>query len=906
MSDDPGKSLTRDGEGEDGAKPASGGAASASASTAAPVSDVSSANAVAPVASLASRPAADVAKVSEVKENSEQYEAPAAPAVVEESDALVAAKAPSDSAANEAPSPTSEPVGGVSTEAAPPTEGALSDPTAPAPPTPQEAEIPAIRPKAHIAAFLWIRDYFLGEDPQLLAAVVPFCFLSMVLFTRHPLKTNFIFDEQEALLANPYVRSVMEKHPKFHWFDAFKRDFWGLGPERSIGSYRPIPNLVWRFLWMCGAREHNPFLHHWVNVLVHGLNGAILTMIMWKITKRKGVSWLAGMFLVASAVLTEAVSGVVGISDVFGTLGCLIALYALTCRMPLMAFFVALGSLIGLYSKESAMIVVPMVPLFALATASTLFPKTPRRVLRTLVAFVAAAAAFVFYVETRRRLFPAPLPPELAKGLDRPLGQKLFAAAMRWYAQPVLPKDPLNNPLADADTPHRIAGALRVYFRGIAQVVFPKTLSGDYSAPQEPIPSGLFSIETILGFLCLVLPAPIAGYLGLRVFVEARREKKLAAEPAPLLESAPAPLLESAPAPANASAVDPVALAPTVPERPFDFRPLVAVSLLWVLVCYFPVSNIPILLPTVRAERFWYFPVVGSSILLAVLFTWLVDRGAKKDAAVSVGEPEGGVVVAPRRTRAVSLFHAGLVMITIGVAFVVFMRFSTDSTIGANYFIPVVLAVYGVVAVVRGKRAPQATVGFRSLAVTACVFFTLFQCVAARLHANDYTTDLTFWDATRKAVPRSAKAHLNYSVMKGARGDLEARRVSNERALELAPNWPMASIYLGDTLCRMHRVEEAWPHYKKGFGLAFNDVNLLALGIQCLWDEKFIAPPPKVGEGEPPAPEPPRRAELRALAAEHPGSWLEWLTNDIVANGETHNGVDPKYRPRGYNEGPKE
>ncbi len=901
MSDDPGKSLTGDGEGQDGTKPASEGLVP----TAAPASDVPPVASEAPEAS-----ALDVAKAPELLDKSPPSATAAPSATSEEQEPSAVTSAPSGRADEALPS-TREPLAETSsaTSSATATEGSatsaevVSDPSAPAPSTAQEAEVPAIRPKAHIAAFLWIRDYFLGEDPQFLAAVVPFCFLSMVLFTRHPLKTNFIFDEQEALLANPYVRSVMEKHPKFHWFDAFKRDFWGLGPERSIGSYRPIPNLVWRFLWMCGAREHNPFLHHWVNVLVHGTNGAILTMIMWKITKRKGVSWLAGMFLVASAVLTEAVSGVVGISDVFGTLGCLIALYALTCRMPLMAFFVALGSLIGLYSKESAMIVVPMVPLFALATASTLFPKTPRRVLRTLVAFVAAAAAFVFYVETRRRLFPAPLPPELAKGLDRPLGQKLFAAAMRWYAQPVLPKDALNNPLADADTAHRIAGALRVYFRGIAQVVFPKTLSGDYSAPQEPIPSGLFSIETILGFLCLVLPAPIAGYLGIRVFVEARRAKKLAAESAPVVESAPAPAAASFGVDALALAPAP---APTVPERPFDFRPLVAVSLLWVLVCYFPVSNIPILLPTVRAERFWYFPVVGSSILLAVLFTWLVDRGAKKDAAISVVEPEGGVLVAPSRPRAISLFHAGLVMITIGVAFVVFMHFSTDSTIGANYFIPIVLAVYGVVAVVRGKRAPLATVGFRSLAVTACVFFTLFQCVAARLHANDYTTDLTFWDATRKAVPRSAKAHLNYSVMKGARGDLEARRVSNERALELAPNWPMASIYLGDTLCRMHRVEEAWPHYKKGFGLAFNDVNLLALGIQCLWDEKFIAPPPKVGEGEPPAPEPPRRAELRALAAEHPGSWLEWLTNDIVANGETHNGVDPKYRPRGYNEGPKE
>ena len=83
-----------------------------------------------------------------------------------------------------------------------------------------------------------LREYFLGEDPTLLTALVPTCFLSMVLYTRHP-ATNFIFDEQEALLANPYVRAVADPATKIRWLDAFTRDFWGLPPDRTIGSYRP-------------------------------------------------------------------------------------------------------------------------------------------------------------------------------------------------------------------------------------------------------------------------------------------------------------------------------------------------------------------------------------------------------------------------------------------------------------------------------------------------------------------------------------------------------------------------------------------------------------------------------------------------------------------------------------------
>ena len=80
----------------------------------------------------------------------------------------------------------------------------------------------------------------------------------MVLYTRHP-ATNFIFDEQEALLANPYVRAAADPTTKIGWLEAFRRDFWGLTPERTIGSYRPLPDLVWRAMWKIGgARRRAP------------------------------------------------------------------------------------------------------------------------------------------------------------------------------------------------------------------------------------------------------------------------------------------------------------------------------------------------------------------------------------------------------------------------------------------------------------------------------------------------------------------------------------------------------------------------------------------------------------------------------------------------------------------------
>jgi hypothetical protein len=669
----------------------------------------------------------------------------------------------------------------------------------PAPPTPDLITEPL--PKIPKRTLLTrARDYFLGETPTLLTALVPTCFLSMLLYTRHP-ATNFIFDEQEALLANPYVRASAERGSPIGWLQAFHRDFWGLTPDRTIGSYRPLPDIVWRVLWRAPMfREQSAFPHAYVNVLIHGLNGALVVLLVARWTRDRLTAWLAGGIFVATAVVTEAVSGVVGLADVLGGAGVLLALLSLSQPLTTMPFALAGATLLGLYSKESALCIVPLAPLAALLLSHTTHAR-PRRWLRAAVAALATGGAFVFYVEMRRRWFPVTIPVNLTveANASKPVLQRAFATALRWYAQPILPHDPLNNPLIEASLPYRVAGALRVFARGLGQVVYPSTLSGDYSAPQEPVPARLIFPESVLGALAMVLPLVACPVLAFRSFQLARRRAR-AAEVADGAGAGPG--------------LDPQLAGPTwAPDPVLDSRPLIGFAMVWIVVSYLPVSNIPVVLPTVRAERFWYFPAIGSAILLSVAFCRLLQRSR-----------------------------------------------------GGRWFGPVV--AFGI------------------------LYFT-FQCVAARRHAFDYTNDLVFWDATRKSVPRSAKAHLNYSVMLGARGDLSNRLAANDVALRLAPDWPMASVYMGDTLCRMHRAPEAVPHYLRGFALGPNDMSLVALGLQCLWDEN------QLGE------ESPLRSSLQEVADRAPGSWLKYLVDDTFANGDEYHGVNPKYRPRGYNEGPK-
>jgi hypothetical protein len=101
----------------------------------------------------------------------------------------------------------------------------------------------------------------------------------------------------------------------------------------------------------------------------------------------------------------------------------------------------------------------------------------------------------------------------------------------------------------------------------------------------------------------------------------------------------------------------------------------------------------------------------------------------------------------------------------------------------------------------------------------------------------------------------------------------------------------MAHIYTGDTLCRLHRAGDAWPHYEKGFDLGANESSLIALALQCLHDEGHLTE---------------HEYDLRGLADKHPNTWLSFLVHDTLQNADQNKGVDPAYRPRNYNEGPKD
>lgn len=610
-------------------------------------------------------------------------------------------------------------------------------------------------------------------------AVLPLVLLSVLVFTRS-LWTNYIFDEQEALLANPYVNG-----DSLAFWQAVERDFWGHPAQRTVGSYRPLPNVVWRILFL--IRKH-AWPSHFMNVLLHGVNGALVATFVFHWMKERRAAWFAGLAFTLGAIVTEAVCAVVGLADVMSGTFILLGLNAcrlgIAWQLPLTFIFVWLGFM----CKEATLTVIPMVGLAALFSAPVFHPHRPQRGARFLLVGAGSALALVAYTYFRRHFFQITIPEDYKTAIPatEPYLKRAMHEFLRWFQQLKFVADPFNNPLGQAEPALRIAGALRVYFRGLVQVVFPWQLSGDYSFPQEPVPAKPIFVESVLGALLMVVPPLAALVLYCRgLWLEYRR--RFAAQFGELRG-------------AGGWLDDETRL-----------LPLLSLCMIWVPFTFFPQSNIPVVLPTVRAERFWYVPLLASSMLVGCGL-WVLWRWAS------------------------------------------------------------------------GKRLQTYALGF-------VLAFFAFQGGRARAHAFDYRNDLVFWRETARAVPNSAKAHLNYGVMLGARNDLEGRLVENAKALELAPEWPMANIYYGDTLCRLHRADEAWPHYVRGFELGPNQQMLISLALQCLWDEKVYDK---------------YKAELESLSTKHKGSWVAYLVNDMKANAEKNKGVDPKYRSRGYNGGPRQ
>ncbi|MDF1561768.1 MAG: tetratricopeptide repeat protein [Deltaproteobacteria bacterium] len=338
---------------------------------------------------------------------------------------------------------------------------------------------------------------------------------------------GFVFDDDVLVVRNEVVHegSLARLFSTSHWE--------GAGLRADL--YRPIPAATYALdhaLWGL-----DPLGYHLTNLLLHALAALLLLWLAWTWRLPALPAGLAGLAFALHPIHVEVAAHVAGRKDVLVTVFLLAALLAHArwrrggdARWLLLApLFLAAG----LFSKENAIVGLGLLPLQDLLIDR----REPVR-WRRLAALYGAYALVT-----------------------------LGWAAARWsvvgaLASTVVPF--LDNPLVEASLTGRWMTALAVLGRGLGALVWPTTLSPDYSFDALPVVRSALD-PGFVGSLLL---------LGLLTWLAARNWRA---------------------------------------------RPAVTAGLLFWAGAIFPTSNLLLVIGTIYGERLLYLPSAGIALAAAAL-----------------------------------------------------------------------------------------------------------------------------------------------------------------------------------------------------------------------------------------------------------------------------------------------
>ncbi|MCD6521955.1 tetratricopeptide repeat protein [Candidatus Calescamantes bacterium] len=273
------------------------------------------------------------------------------------------------------------------------------------------------------------------------------------------LHNDFVYDDKELILKNKVVKEGRLK-------DIFLTPFWG---KEELGLWRPITLLSFRWNYLLG--DFSPVSFHLLNIFLHSLTSILVFLFFFKITKDEIISIFSAVIFSLHPVHVEAVSWIVGRSEVLSTLFLLLSFYLLLLKnnlssllLPPVFFF------LSLLSKETGVVL----PLLIIAYYF-LFPKRISRK-KFLIQLLLFTITFEIYLHLRIKIL---------KGLIGPAGEKEY-----FYGYPPLTRL-LTFPL--------------IFFHYLKLAFFPFRLSVDYTFPPITCITHVFLVLTLLFLLYLAV-----------------------------------------------------------------------------------------------------------------------------------------------------------------------------------------------------------------------------------------------------------------------------------------------------------------------------------------------------------------------------------------------------------------
>ena len=268
---------------------------------------------------------------------------------------------------------------------------------------------------------------------------------------------GFPMDNRPLLMADPRIREATLHNIGL----ILSHSYWW--PTGEAGLYRPFTTLTYLFNYAVLGNAAAGY--HWINLLLHMGNVLLLWALALRLLKAPvPAALLAGLWAVHPLV-TESVTNIVGRADLLAgisTIGGLL-LYmkgteAVGWRKA--AWFVSLGlvTLFGVFSKESAVVIVGVIALYEL-----IWWRERKQWRDLMYGMIATGVPVALMLTARWRVLSRSLPAEFPF---------------------------LDNPITAADFITAKLTALKVVAHYLWLVLWPAGLSSDYSYPQIPLASG--------------------------------------------------------------------------------------------------------------------------------------------------------------------------------------------------------------------------------------------------------------------------------------------------------------------------------------------------------------------------------------------------------------------------------
>jgi len=248
------------------------------------------------------------------------------------------------------------------------------------------------------------------------------------------------------------------------------------------GLYRPVTTWTYLLNYAVLGSGSSPEGYHWLNFLLHAFNIVLVYCLALALFEDRTAALVASALWGVHPVLTESVTNIIGRADMLsaaGVLGALLcyraAVRATGARQILAIAGVALAAGLAVWSKESGVVAIALLPLFDW----TFFRGQPARARAWTIG--AAAIPMALYFAVRAGVlarFPAGLTPYT----DNPLIGAPFLAAQ--------------------------VTAFKVIAKYFGLLVWPARLSADYSYSEIPAAVsalGYFGLALCVASACLAL-----------------------------------------------------------------------------------------------------------------------------------------------------------------------------------------------------------------------------------------------------------------------------------------------------------------------------------------------------------------------------------------------------------------